>query len=299
MIYKRTYHLVFLTVLALICSACGENKKKLNERVSLWRNDKIPYGTFYAYQNLSRIFPDASIETTKKSPDRLKGLNLGEAAETYVGDDEKSIHFIISPQVQTDDTELRAMFNFVGEGNHIFISAFNISKELLDSLHLETELYRAAFNPDDSLQVNVKNPVTYDSLDFTYPGKAYDNFFSSVDTSITNILGRNAKGEINYVKVGYESGGSISIHLAPMAFTNFFLLHRNNKAYYDNALSHLPTDVEVVKWDDYFRNRTAVRMVKIPCCCNSFTINLFSYTNFSAIVLIYNDSILSAVDSVS
>jgi hypothetical protein len=84
-----------------------------------------------------------------------------------------------------------------------------------------------------------------------------DNNFSSVDTSITNILGKNATGDINYVKITYESGGSISIHLAPMAFTNFFLLHNDNKQYYDNALSHLPKDVDEVKWDDYFRNRTA------------------------------------------
>jgi hypothetical protein len=105
--------------------------------------------------------------------------------------------------------------------------------------------------------VNVINPVTFESLSFSYPGKSFDNNFSSVDTSITNILGKNATGEINYVKITYESGGSISIHLAPMAFTNFFLLHDDNKQYYDNALSHLPKDVEVVKWDDYFRNRTA------------------------------------------
>ena len=42
-----------------------------------------------------------------------------------------------------------------------------------------------------------------------------------------------------------------------MTFTNFFLLHQNNKSYYDQALSYLPKDVDVVKWDDYFRNRTA------------------------------------------
>jgi hypothetical protein len=43
------------------------------------------------------------------------------------------------------------------------------------------------------------------------------------------------------------------VHLAPSAFTNYFLLHKNNKTYYDKALSYLPKDLEVVKWDDYFR----------------------------------------------
>ena len=247
-----TYYLIiFVSVLA----SCG-SKKQLNERVSLWRNDKIPYGTFYAYQNLERMFPDAEIETTRKSPDRYRSLKLGEQAEPYVDEDQKSAHIIISPRVRPDAGELRAMFNYVGEGNHIFISSFDISQELLDSLHLSVN-GGSTYYLEDSLTVSVTNPVTYDSLTFSYPGKAFDDSFSSVDTSITNILGRDYKGQINYVKISYESGGSISIHLAPMAFTNFFLLHSDNKQYYDNALSYLPKDIEVVKWDDYFRNRAS------------------------------------------
>ncbi|MGZ5135882.1 MAG: DUF4350 domain-containing protein [Flavitalea sp.] len=248
-----TYRL--LLPILLMVSGCGPNKR-LNERVSLWRNDKIPYGTYYAYENLSRIFPDASIEITKKSPDKYKGLNFGEAAESYLQSDGKSAHIIISPQVLPDESELRALFNYVGEGNHIFISSFHIGKDLLDSLHLKPATGSGYSNYSDSLTVTIANPVTYASQQFSYPGKALDNAFLSVDTSITNILGRNERGEINYVRITYESGGSVNIQLAPMAFTNFFLLHKDNKGYYDNALSYLPKDIEVVKWDDYFRNRS-------------------------------------------
>ena len=251
----HTYHFI-VAALVMLC-ACSSKAKKLNERVSLWRNDKIPYGTFYAYQNLSRIFPDASIEISKKSPDRFKGLNFGETADNFVDGDISSAHIIISPQVQPDQNELRALFNYVGEGNHLFISSFTISRDFLDSLHLKTALNSGYYNNFDSLKLNIVNPVSYDSLYFAYPGKALDNVFTSVDTSITNIIGRDEDGEINFVKITYESGGSISIHLAPMAFTNFFLLHRDNKKYYDIALSHLPKNIELVKWDDYFRNRKA------------------------------------------
>jgi hypothetical protein len=66
-------------------------KEKLDERVSLWRNDKIPYGTYYAYQNLSEIFPGADIQVTKRSPDRFKGLNFGERVGSVI-DDGKSVH---------------------------------------------------------------------------------------------------------------------------------------------------------------------------------------------------------------
>ena len=244
--------------LLILLAGCG-SKKRLNERITLWRNDKIPYGTFYAYENLSSVFPEAEIVVSKKSPDRSRGLNIGETADEVVSGEGPSVHIIISPQVQPDEAELRALFNYISEGNHIFISSFSISHDLLDSLRLKTGSSSAYYRDSDSLRVSITNPVTYDSLNFSYPGKAFDNAFASVDTSISNILGWDASGEINFVRVTYESGGSISIHLAPMAFTNFFLLHKNNKAYYDNALSYLPNNVELVKWDDYFRNRPTGR----------------------------------------
>ncbi|MES1160312.1 MAG: hypothetical protein ABUM51_06135, partial [Bacteroidota bacterium] len=105
----------------------------------------------------------------------------------------------------------------------------------------------------DSLQVSVNNPVSYDSLPFAYPGSSYDNWFASLDTQYTTILGRDAKGRPNLVKFGYKGGGSLFLHFAPMAFTNFFLLHKQNKEYYDNTLSYLPASVKEVIWDEYFR----------------------------------------------
>jgi hypothetical protein len=238
-----------LLLAAIFVTGCASNTKKLNERISLWRNDKIPYGTYYAFENLSRIFPDARIEISKKSPDKSRAVRFSDSGGNYVQSARPSAHIIISPQVQPDESELKAMFNYVGEGNHVFISSLRIGKDLLDSLHL-----KPSYSGADSLVANITNPVTFDTLSFSYPGKALDKYFTSLDTSITNILGTNQRGEVNFVRIAYEGGGSINIHLAPMAFTNFFLLHKNNKQYYDNALSYLPKNIELIKWDDYFRN---------------------------------------------
>jgi hypothetical protein len=43
------------------------------------------------------------------------------------------------------------------------------------------------------------------------------------------------------------------LHFAPMAFTNFFLLHKENMGYYDKVFSYLPASAGEVQWDDYFR----------------------------------------------
>jgi hypothetical protein len=101
--------------------------------------------------------------------------------------------------------------------------------------------------------VSIYNPVSYDSLSFAYPGASYDNWVYSLDSQYTTILGRDAKGRPDLVKFSYKGGGTLYLHFAPMAFTNFFLLHKHNKAYYDNALSYLPASVKEVIWDEYFR----------------------------------------------
>jgi hypothetical protein len=152
-----------------------------------------------------------------------------------------------------DPSEINAILNFVGEGNHVFISAFQFSDSLLHTLKLKPAPSFYDFEDADSLQVSVNNPVSYDSLAFAYPGSSYDNWFISLDSQYTTILGRDVKGRPNLVKFGYKGGGSLFLHFAPMAFTNFFLLHKQNKDYYDNTLSYLPASVKEVIWDEYFR----------------------------------------------
>jgi hypothetical protein len=248
---------------AALVAACGSGGKTMNKRVTLWRTDKIPYGTYYAYENLRHLFPSSNVVINKRSPDRYRSYSVKadkdeEEENTTTSYDDPSVNYIIiNNQVLPDENEVNALLNLVGKGQHIFISAFTISGSLLDSLHLKPAFYTSLFNSDDSLTVSVNNPETNDSLSFTYPGKALDNYFIKVDSNITNILGRDKYGRPNFVQFNYDGGGSIFIHLAPMAFTNFFLLHKNNKAYYDNALSYLPKNSTVVRWDEYFRYHTA------------------------------------------
>jgi hypothetical protein len=250
--------LIWLVAVTGLIASCGSGAKRMNKRVTLWRSDKIPYGTYYAYENLQKIFPAAAVVINKRSPDRYKTFSLKNIKDTDPADntsydDQKTTYIIVASSVLPDDDEVAALLGMVSRGQHVFISSLRIGESLLDSLHLKTAFYTGAYNTDDSLTVSVNNPETNDSLSFTYPGMALDNFFVSVDSSITAILGRDKYGRPNFVRFTYEGGGSLYIHLAPITFSNFFLLHKENKVYYDNVLSYLPQSSEVVRWDDYFR----------------------------------------------
>jgi hypothetical protein len=250
---NQPYHLLLLILLPMVM-ACGG--KRMNDRVSLWRNDKIPYGCWYAYNQLDYIFPDAEVVLNKLSPDRYRGYTTSNSSsyeEAAKYDDKKSLYLVITAEVEPDEEEVRSLLSLAGQGKHVFISCMSLGSIMQDSLRIKTAYGSSYYNFYDSLTVSVKNPLTSDSTSYTYPGRAMDNFIVEMDESITTVLGHDQYGRANFVKFDYEGGGTIYLHFAPLAFTNFFLLHKANKVYYDNALSHVPKDIEVVRWDDYFR----------------------------------------------
>ncbi len=257
MIQSNPYRVFLVGVLCIILIVgC---KSKLNERVTLWRNDQIPYGTWYAYENLQYIFPYADIYINKNSPLTLEIQEDVQEDSTVVPEtSHKSAYIIIAPEVIPDEEEINALLRMVFNGNHIFISSFRISQAMLDSMRLESDEF-AAYYTEDSLYVEVEDPIEDSIYDYSYPGKSMDSYFKKVDSTITNIRGWDHQGRPNYVRFTYEGGGSLSLHLAPLAFTNFFLLHKNNNDYYEQALSYLPENVNAIYWDDYFRNNARNR----------------------------------------
>jgi hypothetical protein len=229
-------------VLLLSLSACRFTpSKQLNRRITLKQKDKIPYGDQIAYQGLSHLFPDASISVNQDAPSNLRS---GDGKKAYI---------IIVPSMDPEPSEINAILNFVGEGNHVFISARRFGDSLLHTLSLRASYgYRLSAYPD-SLQLSVVQPVTGDSLSFAYPGDSYDGWIDSLDTQYTTILGRDHEGRPDLVRFNYKGGGTILLQFAPLAFSNFFLLHKHNISYYQAVMSYLPMSVHEVIWDEYFR----------------------------------------------
>jgi hypothetical protein len=236
----KSYRAGWLTILFFSLVACNDNAKTLNRRITLWYKDKIPYGTFVAYENLQYMFPDAEIRVTN---------SLNDLTDAMEG---KKVMIAIVHQMDPDSLEMVKLLDFIGKGNHVFISAFRYSDSLLHSLGLDPGL-PFIFNAREGLSVSLHKPVSADSMFFSYPGFSYDNYVTKLDTPYTTVLGRDEQGRPDLVRFNYKGGGALYLHFAPLAFSNFFLLHKENKAYYDDALSFLPSSARLVMWDKYFR----------------------------------------------
>lgn len=238
----RIWLIPALIIMLPLASCHFSGQKRLNRRITLWRRDKIPYGDRIAYDGLPYLFPNATVSVNRKSPSYLQS-----------SDDGKKAYVIIVPRIDPSPSEINAILNFVGEGNHVFISARWFGDSLMHTLNLRGGFKYSLGMEPDSMQLSLYHPVTGDSMSFAYPGDDYDGYVATLDSQYTTILGRDHFGRPDFVRFNYKGGGSLYLHFAPLAFSNFFLLHRDNISYYDLTMSYLPQTVKEVIWDEYFR----------------------------------------------
>jgi hypothetical protein len=238
---KRSHTVIAFMLLLLSLASCQLNRtKQIDRRITLKRRDKLPYGTKVAYDGLSYLFPNSVISSNDKP---LSGLTSSEGKKAYM---------IISGSLDPSPTEINSLLDFVGAGNHVFISARRFGDSLLHTLGVKASYGYLSGGPMDSLRVSVYHPLTGDSLTFSYPGDSFDGWVDNFDPQYTTVLGRDHLGRPNFIRFNYKGGGTLYLHFAPLAFSNFFLLHKKNIGYYQDALSYLPVSVQEVVWDDYF-----------------------------------------------
>jgi hypothetical protein len=216
--------------------------------------DKIPYGTKYTFDNLPFIFPDADIRTGKGFPD----LYLDEK------DDTARALIILGRRFLAEGYEMSSIIRYAASGNQVFISALSLSDTALNMLNLKTD--QSYQEEGDHTEMSILNPASREWEKFSYPGLSRDPYFKVIDTGHATILGRDFRGRPDFIRIPYAHGGAIFIHLNPVAFSNFFLLHKQNKSYYDIAFSYMREKTAVVEWTEYFRyaqpeNFSALRFI--------------------------------------
>jgi hypothetical protein len=240
---KKIIQYLFLVIgLPAMMLSC-KKEKKMDNRITLWHFDKIPYGTKYAYDNLRFIFTDATIKTSDKYPELLTSDDSDSGRKAII---------IVGQRFSPDADDFNALLRFAASGNQVFISAAYFGDSLLSNLNCK--LNEEYVQRSDSMQIEIVIPGSKQWMRYTYPGFAGDNYFSVIDTAHTAILGKNHNGKADFIRVNFKQGGAFFLHTDPMAFSNFFLLYKNNHTYYDYALSNISEHVRVVEWSDYFRH---------------------------------------------
>jgi len=234
-------------IIVLFVTGNNKSKRRLDERITLRKQDKIPYGTYVAYQNLASLFPGASIYTSRHEPGYWDSLS------TY---DSKQAFIAVTDGFAANEYEMRRLITFAEHGNDVFISARYLSAAADDILGCISSAYNLSFVSVEDLKVkmhiSLTDPPFGKNGKYNYPGKTFSSYFSSIDSTTTDILGYDEEGRPDFIHLR-AGKGHFYLHLEPLAFSNYFLLHKNNIGYYEKALSVIQPGVHKVVWDEYYR----------------------------------------------
>ncbi len=247
------YIIGFLLAAALVALFfTGENRKKrrrLDERITLKPQDKIPYGTYVAYQDLKYIFPKATISINKQEPGYWDPLSNQDSQQALI---------IMCTSFRADKYEMERLIDFVEGGNDVFISTHYISAAVDKILQCNSSSYDVdnvtAELLEDSMKIKLVNPPFAEPVVYSYPGKTFRSYFTDIDENTTDVLGYDENGKVNFIHLR-AGQGNLYVHTEPLAFSNYFILHKENKSYYEKALSVIDPDVTKVVWDEYFLNK--------------------------------------------
>lgn len=238
----------------LLISSARKRGKVMDERITLRAKDKIPYGMYAAHHFLPYVFPQADVAYEKKSPVSWDSVSSDESNQAVL---------LVTKEFDAEEYELKELVAFAGKGNYVFIIARYLSYDATRFFHCADNGNYFDFEDRDSLRVRLQQPPFTSATTYLYPGKRYESYFSSVDTARTVVLGRGSDGNPNFIRLKAGSG-AVFIHLAPLAFSNYFILHKNNIDYYKNALAVIPSSVNKVVWNDFYLTKPRVRKEKDP-----------------------------------
>ena len=230
-------------IAALILAIGVKRDRTLDERITFNKNDKIPYGTYVAFHELKYLFPKADITSARTGPEYWDS--------TYYDDKVKKALIIITPQFIANETEMNNIVAFAQKGNDVFISTRESSVTAQDYMKFRSSASFDAFEKGDSVILSLDKPPFPSAITKSYPGRKFQSYFYKYDSSLTAVLGHNDENDAVFIRM--QTGkGNIYLHVVPIAFTNYFLLHKNNMAYYEDALSVISPYAKKVIWDEYF-----------------------------------------------
>lgn len=216
--------------------------KQIDWTVTLEKKDKNPYGAYILYHQLKDIFPDAKI-----SSDQLPVYN--QLSDT---NQQHTIYLLIAPELDLHKEDVNRLLHYVALGNEAFIASYTISKPLSDTLKLEMSGPVHDVFRKDSATINFTNPLIKSDSGYYFRKFTLDNYFTKIDTVRTEVLGAMDENKPDFIRMKLGKG-YLYVHAAPLCFSNYFMLFKNNYQYTASALSYLPKNVKTIYWDEYYK----------------------------------------------
>lgn len=251
-IFIRYCWFVVIILTVVSCSRQNDAGKLPDMSRNYSKRSKKPFGTFTAFQMLKEKYNAVTIETITKNFDD-NAINSFSSV--------KGLYVVISKMVLLSEKDKNAMLQYVSNGNQLFIAAEYIDETLFDELGVQVQYSSlSSLFQNKSTTDNAMRYSTVSMSDSSLFNKQLYGFFHyplvanfvNTDSIGARSIGLNESGYPNYISVVHGKG-RFFFHLHPQTFSNYFLLSRNNKEYFEKVFSYTANERYAVYWDDYYR----------------------------------------------
>jgi hypothetical protein len=265
-------YLFFASALLIVYMVAQYNRPKaVDWKETLNNEDKIPFGTYIAYNRLHDIFPHAPISTYREPVYNV-------LTEKQV---KNSTYIIIANSVNLDEYDYGKLSKYIKAGNDVLIAASYFGAYFQNKLHMEAGAEFGTAKTVTGIRFVNKNLGDYI---YAVDKHTTDGIFSKFDTAKVVVLGENVNHHVNFLKISMGKG-SLYLNANPLIFSNYSLLQKDGAAYAERVLSHLKNNKSLV-WDQFYTQgregeESSMRVfLKYPSLRWSFYIITFSLLAF-------------------
>ncbi len=246
----RVYIIIAVITLAVLMLLQYSKPKEINWFPSYVAQHKIPYGTYVLNDVMNKLFGDR-IQQVHAPPFEFLIDNI----------DAQGTYFFANSSVTFGESELNALLDWTSEGNTLFIASGAFEEDLLDTLNLETSSLYAGFDEEQKQIHHLAHPQLETEGGYPFQKDSYATYFQKTDSLQTTILGfvnyfdedgSSQDRNFNVIKQPFGEG-EIILSTFPKAFTNYFILEKNNKDYTAGLLSYLD-DSQTIYMDNHYKS---------------------------------------------
>lgn len=243
----QTAILIFLLVLGVFIYVESSTPEPVDWSPTYSTKHKIPLGTYIFYDQLQK---KAQVETVEDNPYDFLSDTTHTGTYMFVGNS-VSLSWEVGKQ----------LMKWVGKGNTLFISARYFDVPIMDSLYLEVGSQRAKRSIKSYPTFSMVNPKLDAARVYTFEREGASLYFENIDTLPVTVLGQSgfvggdrqmdsAKSKVNYLQLPVGEG-KLLFHTAPEAFSNYFLLGKDNYRYTESVLAYIDLN-QPVYFDVYY-----------------------------------------------
>lgn len=260
---NRKYYFILFLLFAVVVVIQYNAPKPIDWIENYLGKSKTPNGCYIINDLLPDLFPKQQISTSK-----IPIYNT-------IKNQKNTNYIIINNKFNPDELDTKTLFNYVKQGNYLFVAARLFEGPFSDSLKLKTEgdffLEVSENQSQQEVNINFEHHILHQPQGYQMSKRFYNYYFTNFDSTYATILGNttinrtiklgktsvlslNAKAPIehnaNFIKIKMGKG-YIFINTLPNTFTNYFLTDTLNYSYPIKALSYLPNRTTI--WDEYYK----------------------------------------------